>query len=364
VASDTNPAMNPLASVQTKAALANSLTEALDTARVQAAWTLMMGASRIALLAHEHPDGDALGSALGLAHVLRGFGKTCVPTCADPAPPLYGFLPGLEGLQRDLGDESFDLVIALDAGELTRYGPLYERHRAFLDQATIVNLDHHLTSSGCGQISIIDVASAATAELITLLLMQLGISISQEAAVCLLTGIITDTRAFEYSATTPRTLEVAAHLMRAGAVPAEIVKPVYRTTPLAKARLWGLVQSAIESSLDGRLVWSMLTQQMWQASGAAMGADDSLPSYLIDIEGAQIAALFKEHADGEPRVSLRTVAPYTAALMAAHFGGGGHERAAGLTFRGTLEQAKTDVLAYLEAQIRLMDQETRADKRQ
>ncbi len=353
MAYEMNPAMNPLAATQTGAAVATSLTQALDAASVQAAWALMMGASRIALLAHEHPDGDALGSALGLAHVLRGFGKTCVPACADPAPPLYGFLPGLDGLQRDLGDEAFDLVIALDAGELTRYGALYEHHRAFLDQATVINLDHHVTSSGCGQVSIIDVASAATAELITLLLMQVSVSISPEAAVCLMTGIVTDTRAFEYSATTPRTLEAAAQLMRAGAVPAEIVKPVYRLTPLAKARLWGLVQSAIESSPDGRLIWSMLTQEMWRASGAEMGADDSLPSYLIDIEGAQIAALFKEHVDGYPRVSLRTVPPYNAALLAAHFGGGGHERAAGLTFQGTLEQAKTEVLAYLEAQMRL-----------
>lgn len=338
--------------IQQAGPAAPPLAEALDAELARSAWQMMMSASRIALLAHEHPDGDALGSALGLAFVLRGFGKTCAPVCIDPAPAVYRFLPGVEDLQQDLGDESFDLVIALDAGDLTRYGALYERHRAFLDGAAIVNLDHHLTSAGCGQVNIIDVASAATAELITLLLIQVGAAISRDAAVCLMTGIVTDTRAFEYSATTPRTLEVAAHLMRAGAVPAEIVKPVYRVNPLAKARLWGLAQSAIESAVDGRLVWSMLTQEMLNAARASTGMDDSLPSYLIDIEGAEIAALFKEHADGYPRVSLRTVHPYNAALMAAHFGGGGHERAAGLTFRGTLEQAKTEVLAYLEAQLR------------
>lgn len=342
-------------SVQRAGPAAQPLAEALDAALVRAAWQMMMSASRIALLAHEHPDGDALGSVLGLAHVLRSFGKTCVSVCTDPAPPVYQFLPGLEDLQHDLGDEAYDLVIALDAGDLTRYGALYERHRTFLDQAAIVNLDHHLTSAGCGQVNIIDVASAATAELITLLLVQVGVDISRDAAVCLMTGIVTDTRAFEYSATTPRTLEVAAHLMRAGAVPAEIVKPVYRMNPLAKARLWGLAQSAIESAVDGRLIWSVLTREMLSAAGASMGMDDSLPSYLIDIEGAEIAALFKEHADGYPRVSLRTVPPYNAALMAAHFGGGGHERAAGLTFRGTLAEAKSEVLAYLEAQLRAVE---------
>ena len=269
----------------------------------------------------------------------------------DPPPALYAFVPGIETIQTDLGDEPFDLVVALDAGQLSRYGALYERHRNFFDHARIVNIDHHVTSQGCGQVNIIDVPSAATAEILTLMLMQLGVALSYEAAVCLLTGIVTDTRAFEFSATTPRTLEAAAHLMRAGAVPAEIVKPVYRMKSLPKARLWGQVLSAVESALDGRLVWSALTIEMLERSGATADLDDGLPSYLIDIEGAQIAALFKEHQEDYPRVSLRTVHPYDAAAMAAHFGGGGHVRAAGFTFRGTLAEARQEVLAYLKAQL-------------
>jgi phosphoesterase RecJ-like protein len=323
----------------------------LDGEQVRAAWALMMRAGRIALLAHEHPDGDALGAALGLAHVLRGCGKTCVVACADPPPALYAFLPGVTEVQTDLGDEAFDLVVALDAGELRRYGALYERHRLLLDQATVVNIDHHVTSQGCGEVNILDVASAATAEIITLMLMQLGVALARDAAVCLLTGIITDTRAFEFSSTTPRTLEAAAHLMRAGAVPSEIVKPVYRINPLPKVRLWGQVLSAVESALDGRLVWSFLTAEMLEKSGATADLDDGLPSYLIDIQGAQIVALFKEHPDSFPRVSLRTVHPYDAAAMAAHFGGGGHARAAGFTFQGTLDEARQEVLAYLAQQL-------------
>jgi len=348
---DTHAHSTP-ASFQKAAPLLYQEAEMFHRERVCAAWALMMGAGRIALLAHEHPDGDALGSALGLAHVLRSLGKLCVVACADPAPAVYAFLPGIDEVRDDLGDEAFDLVVALDAGELSRYGALYERHRVFLEQAPVVNFDHHVTSQGCGQVSIIDVASAATAEVITLMLMQLGINISRDAAVCLLAGIITDTRSFEFSATTPRTLEVAAHLMRSGVAPAEIVKPVYRVNPLPKARLWGRVLSAVESAAGGRLVWSVLTEAMVRASGATADMDDGLPSYLIDIEGAQIAALFKEHPDGFPRVSLRTVHPYDAAAIAAYFGGGGHVRAAGLTFQGTWDEAKREVLAHLEQQLR------------
>jgi phosphoesterase RecJ-like protein len=331
----------------------------LDGEQVRAAWTLLMNAGRIALLAHEHPDGDTLGAALGLAYVLRDFGKACVVACADPPPVLYAFMPGVTEVQTDLGDEAFDLVVAVDAGELSRYGALYERHKSFLDRVPVVNIDHHVTSQGCGQVNIIDVPSAATAEIITLMLMQLGIPLSRDAAVCLLTGIITDTRAFEFSATTPRTLEVSAHLMRAGAVPAEIVKPVYRINSLPKVRLWGQVLSAVESTLDGRLVWSFLTEEMLQKSGATADLEDGLPSYLIDVEGAQIAALLKEHPDGYPRVSLRTVHPHDAAALAAHFGGGGHVRAAGFTFRGTFDDARREVLAYLEQQLLAAESENR-----
>jgi phosphoesterase RecJ-like protein len=222
---------------------------------VEAAWGMMQRAGRVALLAHEHPDGDAIGSALGLAHVLRGLGKHSLVACADAVPGNLLFLPGADGVQQTLGDEGFDLVVALDVGELSRYGALYTRHRAFLERVPMVNLDHHVTSVGCGQVNIIDVASAATAELLTLLLVQVGAEFSREAAVCLLTGMITDTRSFEFSATTPRTLEMAARLLRAGAVPAEIVKPIYRLNPLAKAKLWGEVLSAIETAEGGRLVW-------------------------------------------------------------------------------------------------------------
>src|SRR5690242_4834575 len=167
------------------------LNNQLDPVLVQQAVTLIDSAQRIALLAHENPDGDCLGSALGFAHILQMLGKTCVPACADPAPRSFAFLPGVELLQNTLGDENFDLVIALDAGELSRYGSLYQQHQAFLDGATILNIDHHISSLGCGQVNIIDPTSAATGELLVLFQHQAGLPLNQEAATCLLTGIIT-----------------------------------------------------------------------------------------------------------------------------------------------------------------------------
>jgi bifunctional oligoribonuclease and PAP phosphatase NrnA len=332
---------------QQSAALADLLAGEIDAALAEAAWRLIDGARRIVLLAHEHPDADALGSALGLAHALAPLGKECVVACADPAPADYTFLPGVERVVTELPDERFDLVIALDAGEMSRYGALYWRHRAFFDGATVLNIDHHASSHGCGAVSIIDVASAATAELLTLLLLARAVPIERDAAICLLAGIITDTRAFEFTSTTARTLAAGAYLVSRGAVPAQIIKPVYRYKPLAKSRLWGLVLSTIGSAAEGQLIWAELRRDMLAATGASPDMDDGLPSYLMDTTGVRIAALFREAVDGGTRVSVRTVAPYDASAIAQRYGGGGHARAAGFSRPAPLAEARDEVLAYL-----------------
>jgi phosphoesterase RecJ-like protein len=328
---------------------ANQASPSIPADLSNAAWALIQSARRIALIAHEHPDGDTIGSALGLSFALLPLGKCCIVACADPTPAIYHFLPGSDTVQTDLPAEDFDLVIALDAGELSRFGSLYARHRAFLDRAIILNFDHHVTSHGCGIVNIIDPLSAATAELVTLFLLDHSVPISREAATCLLTGIITDTRAFEYTSTTARTLETAAALMRAGAVPAEIVKPVYRLKPLAQVRLWALILKTMATAADNRIIWAEMTQQMLVEAGATGEMDEGIAGYLIDIYGAEISAFFKEHTDGTIKVSLRTVEPYDSAAIAAHFGGGGHLRAAGFSLNMDLPAAKALVVPYLES---------------
>lgn len=319
---------------------------------VEQAMALILPAERIALIAHENPDGDCIGSALGLAHILREVGKTCVPACADAAPRMLAFLPGIEMLRDTLDDEDFDLVIALDAGELARFGSLYERHRAFLDSATILNIDHHISSSGCGRVNIVDPIAAATAELLVLFQQQAGLPLNRDAALCLLTGLITDTHSFQYTNTTARTMEVAAALLRAGAIPETVVKPVYRTRSLALMRFQAIVIDNAHTSCNGRLIWSQATAATLAASGAQAEMDDNFAGMLRDIEGVQIAAFFKSY--DEPaitRLSLRCAAPYSAAAICQRFGGGGHERAAGATLHMPIEEATAVVVAALEQEL-------------
>lgn len=333
-----------------------SLQQQIDPILMQQALALIEPAQRIALFAHEHPDGDCLGSALGFAHILRQIGKICVPACADPAPKTFSFLPGLELLQHTLGDEHFDLVIVLDAGELERFGSLYERHRAFLASVPILNIDHHVSSQGCGRVNILDPLAAATAELLVLVQQQANLPLNQDAALCLLTGLITDTLSFQFTSTTARTMEVGAALLRAGAVAEKIAKPIYRTHPLAQARFQAAVIDKAQTACDGRLIWSYATDETLAVTGAMPEMGDNFSGMLRDIEGVQIAALFKNYAEPTlTRLSLRCAAPYNAAEICLRLGGGGHARAAGATISMPLAEAMPMVVAQLIQKIRAAD---------
>src|SRR5579883_491392 len=333
-----------------------ALARQLPPDEVRQALALITSAQRIALLAHESPDGDCLGSAIGFAHILQQLGKTCVPACADPVPPAFRFLPGAELLQTTLGDERFDLVIALDAGELSRYGALYQQHRTFLEHARIINIDHHISSVGCGQVNIIQPDAAATAELVVLFQQQAQLPLTRDAAICLLTGLITDTGSFQYPSTTPRTMEVGAILLAAGATAEPIVKAIFRTHPLAQLRLEAATTNNIQLSPDGRVIWTYATGETLAATGATNEMDDGIVGSLRDVEGVQIAAFFKSYDDPQTtRLSLRSNAPYDVAAICMRLGGGGHPRAAGATIARPLQEAIPIALAEIERELQRID---------
>ncbi len=334
------------------ALVAPSLQGQIDPKLVQQALHLIEQAQRIALLAHEHPDGDCLGSALGFAHILRQIGKDCVPVCADPTPDTFNFLPGLDTLQHTLGDEQFDLVIALDAGELSRFGAIYEQHKIFLQRVPLLNIDHHISSEGCGQVNIIDPTAAATGELLVLFQQQANLPLNKDAAMCLLTGMITDTSSFQFTNTTPRTMEAAAQLLRAGAIPEVIVRPIFRSRPLPQVRLKAMVITQAQTACDGRLIWSYATDETLAACGADATMDDNMSGSLRDIEGVQIAAFFKNYGDPrQTRLSLRSMEPYNAAEICLALGGGGHARAAGASIDMPIQEAMNTIVAMLQRTI-------------
>ncbi len=327
----------------------------LDPELVQAALALIEPAQRILLIAHERPDGDCIGCALGCAHILTMMGKTCVPACAHRPPRNLSFLPGIERVQQTLHDTAFDLVIALDAGEFRRFGSLYEQNQEFFDHAAVLNFDHHSTSEGCGQVNIIDPTSSATAELLVLFQQQAHLPLNLDAALCLLTGIITDTCSFQFTNTTPRSLEAAALLLRAGAIPEQVVQPIYRTRPLAQVRFQSIVLASAQTACAGRLIWASADDSTLAAAGAVPDMDENTSSLLRDIEGVQVAAFLKSYGEpGITRLSLRCAAPYNAGEICLRISnglGGGHPRAAGATFHMPIVEATAYVVEELKKEM-------------
>jgi phosphoesterase RecJ-like protein len=306
------------------------------------------GARSILCASHSPLDGDGLGSGLALRRALEASGKRVVLVTEAPAPPSYAFLPGYDSIVL-LGKgpvPAADLVVALDAGGPDRLGRvLAERPRG----ARIVNIDHHVSNRSYGDLNWIDAQAAAVGEQIYLLLEAGGWKIDPVAAQCLLVALVTDTGRFCYSSTTPRTLEIAAALLRLGAEPDRLQRELYAAVPLPVLRLRARAVDEIELRCDGRV--AVLTVPPGYGGDLGVGEEDvkDLIDVLIAIQGVVVAALFRGLAEGGTKVSLRSKDDRAnVSALAARFGGGGHVRASGFTSHASPAAAREQLLPLLE----------------
>jgi phosphoesterase RecJ-like protein len=297
-------------------------------------------ARKVFLIAHVDPDGDTIGSTLALAYALGKRGKECTLACSDPVPSLLSFLPGVEkfGVPQ-ITDH--DLIITVDLSDPGRLGGAYE-HVLGLG-LPVVNIDHHVTNPMFGTINLVRSDAAATAEIIFDLLCEWGIALDQLMASYLLTGIVTDTRSFSTSNTTPRVLEVASELVGKGASLTEINEKYYRSKGAGMLRLWGRILARME--LDGRIVWSVNTLEMREAYGVDFDSGDGIVNLLGTVREAQAAVVFTELEGDQIDISMRSRPGVDISSVAVHFGGGGHPQAAGATLHGSLEQVIPSVLS-------------------
>jgi phosphoesterase RecJ-like protein len=304
-------------------------------------------ARNVMTVCHERPEADALGAALGVAIAIEELGGAATPICSDPVPAMYDFLRGMERFRTDPGDRDFDLIVAVDCGDLARVGSLLERRPQLFRDVPIVNIDHHVSNTGFGAVDWVDPTAAAACEQVTLLVQTLGVALTAAdgaLAAALLAGIVIDTATFQHPNATPRTLRVAADLVQAGAPLAEISRRLYRSKPNAQLKLFGLVLAGLEAEEDGRLVHASLTQADLGRSGAEPSQSEGIIDLLSQSETADLVLLFTEQG-ARTRVSMRTSARFDATKLAERFGGGGHARAAGATVESPLAQARERVLA-------------------
>jgi len=308
----------------------------------------LRGAREVLCVCHENPESDALGSALAFALAIEELGGRATPVCADPVPPMYSFMPQVERFRQDPEPgRQYDLIVVGDCGDLARTGAVVSRNAELFGRVPIVNIDHHVSNTGFGEIDWIDPLAAATCEMGTLLVPALGVPLTAAdgaIAAALVAGLVIDTANFQHPNTTPRTLRVGAELVAAGAPLYDTARRLYRTKPNRQLLLFGRVMAGMGSDADGKLVWASLRDADLAAAGATSADAEGLSDLLSQSETAAVVVLFKE-AGSSTRLSVRTRdRGVDATALTGLWGGGGHARAAGATVSLPLDEAAPVVL--------------------
>ncbi len=294
------------------------------------------------LLTHQRPDGDALGSMLGLSHMLRAAGKKTYPVLSEGISSVFRYLPGSGDIRPEL-PSAFDICILLDCADSERISV----PDGTPTRAPELIIDHHVTNGRFAAINLVDPAATATSELIVDLAEGLGLSIPPEAAICLLAGVVTDTLGFRTPNTGLHTLDVVQRLMRdGGSLPETVDRSLHRRS-FAAARYWGAGLSRLER--EGELVWTSLTLEDRRAAGYPGRDDADLVNILSSIEGQSATVIFIEQDGGKIKVSWRVGSGLDVTGLAASFGGGGHPAASGASLEGSLEEVIRNVLARTKA---------------
>jgi phosphoesterase RecJ-like protein len=295
---------------------------------------------RVLLFAHVYPDGDVLGSQLGLGLALREAGRTVTFACAHPVPDPFHFLPGAADVQHwKAGRDGFDLVVTLDCPDPGRLGGLLDGARG--PATRVLNIDHHGDNRRYGHVNWVDTRAAATGEMVYALLLAAGLPLTRDVAVNLYTAIVTDTGSFRYSNTTPDTFHIAARLVECGAEPARVATAVYETRELGGLRLLGRILQQVEADPDGSLAWLVIDRA--QAESPDLPEGEEFVNYPRSLRTAKVAVLFRELPDAV-KVSIRAKGEVDVARIAGRFGGGGHPNAAGVILRGGVAEAQAQVL--------------------
>ena len=299
---------------------------------------LLSGASRIVTMCHANPDGDAIGSLLGMTQLLEqhipNVPVQCV--CKDPAPETLTFLPGTERITHDPSPREGDAFVFLDSAEpkLTGFHEMYPQ--LFDKSMPTINIDHHPTNSNFAQINLIDPNAASACEIVVEFADSVSWDFGADTATCLLTGVYTDTGGLLHSNTSTQVYRTVARLLRSGARQQEMVKAVFRTAKLSTLKLWGRVLEKISLTDEGGAI-TAVTKGDFAATGADYSELTGAIDYVNAVPGMRFSMILSER-DGKVKGSLRTLRDdVDVAEMAGKFDGGGHKKAAGFALPGTLK---------------------------
>jgi phosphoesterase RecJ-like protein len=302
-------------------------------------------AASILIVTHVSPDGDAIGSLLGLTNALRVRGKSVTAVVDGGVPDFLRFLPGAKKVKSKLRRGKWDLMISVDASDEPRTGVAGDYGRRH--STKVINLDHHPTNTRFGDIFLIEADAVSASQIVYEWLVYLNYPLAKDQAVPLLTGLVTDTMGFRTSNVTASTLGVAQQLMSAGASLTEVMQRALVSTPYSTLELWKTAFTSIK--LDGKVISAVVTKENLKQAGFHESTDGGLVSLLISIDEAMIAVVFKETNEGRIEISLRCKPGFDVGQVAFSLGGGGHKQASGATIDGPLDAAQVRVLPLLQA---------------
>lgn len=300
-------------------------------------------AENVLICGHVMPDGDSLGSVLALGLTLEVLGKRVTMAGPDPVPAVYDFLPGVDRFLVGKPPEGkYDAIIVLDCSVPERLGNGYQD--LVSGDVVVINIDHHSGSTSFGTYRYINPQAAAVGEIIFDLLNLMQVKITPEVAICLYTAIITDTGSFQYDNTTPDTYRRVAKLLELGVPAAQINIRIYQEKPREALLLLGAALSTMSVSPCGKVCWMTVTRDMLDNTGAGDEHTEGLVNYARSIRGVEVGLFFREISDGKFKVSFRSKGTVDVNRLAALFGGGGHQRAAGCVMQGELNEIMEKVV--------------------
>lgn len=318
------------------------MTSSIDFAGATAA---VQAAQKILIVTHVSPDGDAIGTLLGLTNALRQMGRRVTCAVDGGVPGFLEFLPGAGTVQAELKSGAWDLMISVDASDEERTGQVGIYGRAHSQQ--VINLDHHATNTLFGSIYLVLPTAVSASEVVYHWLNHIGHSITVEVAAPLLVGLVTDTLGFRTNNVTADTLGIAMKLMAAGASLHEITARTLDSKPYRSIELWKTALPSVK--LQDEVIEGVITQADLQNAGLEDATDGGLVNLLVSANEAKVAVVFKELPDGRFEISLRSKTGYDVSQVAFSVGGGGHKQASGATIDGPLESARARILPLLKA---------------
>ncbi|MDP4158619.1 MAG: bifunctional oligoribonuclease/PAP phosphatase NrnA [Bacillota bacterium] len=307
-------------------------------------------APKVALFSHVSPDGDCIGSILAIGLALEKMGKEVFFYNPDPVPDNLRFLPAASRISQELPDSSQQTWMFVDCTDFQRVNLAASQ---ISSESTVLNLDHHISNQFFGDLNWVDPQACACGELAVTLINKLGIEIERDMAINLYTAIVTDSGCFQYSNTTAQTHRLTAELLDTGFDLSRIHHNLYDQKPLAQLKLLQCALDSLEIYAEGQLAVMTLSLEDFQKSGAAQELSEGLVNHIRSLAGVEAAILLKEVGPQEIKGGLRSNLWLNVNEIAARFGGGGHQRAAGCTLRIPMVEAKQAITNAIEEALRL-----------